>query len=58
VNTKFLGLKTDKHINWKNRIDKMIPKLSGACYDAIRSMVLISDINILKSITMHTFTLL
>jgi len=51
VNTKFLGLRIDNHINRKDRIEEMIPNLSGACY-AVRSMVHISDINIntLKSI--------
>jgi hypothetical protein len=32
VKTKFLGLHIDNHLNWKNHIDQMIPKLSGACY--------------------------
>jgi hypothetical protein len=30
-NTKFIGLQTDNNINWKNRTEEMIPKLSGAC---------------------------
>jgi hypothetical protein len=30
VNTKFLGLQIDNHLNWKNHIDQMVPKLSGA----------------------------
>ena len=33
---------------WKNHIEQMIPTLSAAYY-AIRSMVHISNINILKS---------
>ena len=45
VNTKFLGLPIDNHINWKNHIEQMIPKLSGAWY-AIRLMVHISNINL------------
>ena len=49
MNTKFLGLKIDKHVNWKNCIEQMIPKLSVVCY-VIRLMVHISNINILKSI--------
>jgi hypothetical protein len=48
MNTKFLGLQIDYHINW-NDIEQMIPKLSGACY-AVRSMVHISNINTIKSI--------
>jgi len=49
VNTKFLGLQIDNHINWKNHIEETIPTLSGACY-TVRSMVRISNINTLKSI--------
>ena len=30
VNTKFLGLQIDNHINWKNHIEQMIQKLSGS----------------------------
>jgi len=48
VNTKFLGLQVDNHINWKNHFKKMIPKLSGACY-TVRSMVHTSNINTLPS---------
>jgi len=29
-NTTFLGLQIDNHINWKNHIEEMIPKLSRA----------------------------
>jgi len=32
VNTKFLGLQIDNHINWKNQIKETILKLSRACY--------------------------
>ena len=28
VNTEFLGLQIDTHINWKNHIEEMIPKLT------------------------------
>jgi hypothetical protein len=49
MNTTFLGLQIDNHINWKNHIAEMIPKLSGACY-AVRWMGHISNINMLKSI--------
>jgi hypothetical protein len=47
--TKFLGLHIDNHLNWKNHIDQMIPKLSGACY-TVRSMFHMSNITTLKSI--------
>jgi hypothetical protein len=49
VNSKFLGLHLDNHLNWKDHIDQMIPKLSGACH-AVRSMFHISNINTHKSI--------
>jgi mannose/fructose/N-acetylgalactosamine-specific phosphotransferase system component IID len=49
INIKFLGLQIDNHLTWKNHIDKMVPKLSGACY-AVGSMYHISNINTLKSV--------
>jgi len=32
VNTKFFGVHIDNHLNRKNHIEEMIPKLSAACY--------------------------
>jgi hypothetical protein len=49
VNTKFLGLQIDNHLNWINHIDELIPKLSGACY-AVRSMLHVSKTDTLKSV--------
>ena len=49
VNTKFLGLQIDNHINWKSQIEQKIPKLSVACY-AVMSMVHIVNIITIKSI--------
>jgi hypothetical protein len=49
VNKTFLDLQIGNHINWNNLIEKMIPKLSGACY-AVRSMIHFSNINTLKSV--------
>jgi hypothetical protein len=37
------------HLNWKNHIDWLIPKISGACYAAI-SLLHISNTDPLKSI--------
>jgi hypothetical protein len=37
-----LDLQIDNHICWKNRIDEMIPVLSGVCY-AVRSVLHISN---------------
>jgi hypothetical protein len=36
-------------LNWKNHIDQLVPKLSGAYY-AVRSMLHVSDTDTLKSI--------
>jgi hypothetical protein len=47
VNTEFLGLQSDNHLNWKNHIDQLIPKPSRACY-AVRFMLHIININALK----------
>jgi hypothetical protein len=49
INTRFLGLQSDNHLNWKKQTEQMIPKLCKACY-AIRSMVYNSTIIILKQI--------
>jgi hypothetical protein len=49
VNTKFLGLQIDNHLNWKNHINQLVPKLSGTCY-AVRSMLHITNNDTLKSI--------
>jgi hypothetical protein len=49
VNTKFFDLQIDQHLNWKNHIKQMIPKLIGCCY-AVRSMFHINNISTLKSI--------
>ena len=32
VNLKFLGIRIDNHLNWKNHTDLTVPKLSAACY--------------------------
>jgi hypothetical protein len=47
VNTKFLGLQIGHHLNWKNHIVQLVPKLSGACYE-VRSMLHISNTKNLK----------
>ena len=49
VNTTFLGIHLDSHLNWKDHIDQMIPKLSAACY-TVGQMYHISNNNTLKSI--------
>jgi hypothetical protein len=54
VDTKFLGLQIDNHLKWKNHIDQLVPKLSGACY-AVRSVLHISNTDALKSIYFDYF---
>jgi hypothetical protein len=49
INTESLGIQIDNHLNWKNHIDLIIPKLSRAYY-AIRSVSHISSTDTLKSI--------
>jgi hypothetical protein len=49
VDSKFLGLHLANNLNWKDHIDQMTPRLSGACY-AVSSVFHISSINTLKSI--------
>jgi hypothetical protein len=49
VNTTFLGVHLDNHLNWNNHIDQIIPKLSAACY-AVREMYHFLNENTLKSI--------
>jgi len=46
---KFLGLELDKFLNWKNYIDKLLPRLSNACF-AIRSVSSYCDITTIKII--------
>jgi hypothetical protein len=49
INTKFLGLEIDKHMNWKTHIQLILPKLNSACY-AVRCMKHYSNIETLKMI--------
>jgi hypothetical protein len=37
----------DIHLNWKNHIDQLAPKLSAACY-AVRSMLHLSNTDTLN----------
>jgi len=46
---KFLGLELDKVLNWKNHIDKLLPKLSSACF-VIRSMLSHCNTTTIKTI--------
>ena len=57
MNTKFLDIQTDNHLNWKNHTEQIIPKLSAACY-AVRSIVHVGNIALSNQFTMHTFIIL
>jgi hypothetical protein len=48
-NTRFLGLELDKNISWKNHVQKIIPKLSSACY-LVTSMYPCCNLNTLQMI--------
>jgi len=36
--TKFLGMHIDNHMNWKNHVEQILPKLSAACF-SIRDLI-------------------
>ena len=36
--TKFLGMHIDNHMNWKNYVEQILPKLSAACF-SIRDLI-------------------
>ena len=48
TNIRFLGLELD-NMNWKNRVAKILLKLSKACY-AVRAMYSFTSLNMLKMI--------
>jgi len=49
VNLKFLAIQIDSHLNWRNHIDQIIPKLSVACY-MVRQIYHICNNDTLRSI--------
>jgi hypothetical protein len=54
VNMKFLGLQIDNCLNWTNRVDEFIPKLTGACY-AVRSVCHVINTDTLESVYVACF---
>ena len=48
-NTKLLGLEPGENISWKNHVQKILPKLSSACY-LVRRMYPCCKLNTLKMI--------
>ena len=47
MSTKFLCMHTDNHMNWKNHVEEILPKLSAACF-LIRNLI-----HTLKPETLH-----
>jgi hypothetical protein len=43
---KFLSIQIDNHLNWKSRINQIIPKLSAACF-AVRKLFHILNLDAL-----------
>ena len=56
ANSRFHKLELDKLINWKNHINKFLPKLSSACC-VVRCVCYYSNMSTLKIIIVHTFML-
>ena len=54
TNIKFLGIKIDSCLTWKNHIDQMILTLSAACY-VVRMMYHIMNIDALRMIYFGCF---
>jgi hypothetical protein len=54
TDTKFLGLILDKRINWKNHINKNLPKLRSLCF-VVSSMYSYSNMFTLKMIYFARF---
>jgi hypothetical protein len=54
INTTFLGVEIDKHLNWKYHIKRTISKLRGACY-ALRSMVISVTLTLSNQFTINIF---
>jgi len=47
--TKFLGMRTDNHMNWKNHVEQIPPKMSAACF-SIRNLLHILNPDILRMV--------
>jgi hypothetical protein len=54
TNIKFLGLELDRCVNQKHHIEKILPKMSSACY-AVRSTYHFSSVTMLKMIYFADF---
>jgi hypothetical protein len=54
TNIKFVGLEIDKHLSWKTHIERILPRLSSACY-AIWSIFHFSNMDTLKMIYVAYF---
>jgi hypothetical protein len=54
TNFKFLGLRIDKHLNWRSHNEQILPKVSTACY-TIRKLAHVLNIDILKVVYFANF---
>jgi len=50
--TKVLGMHIDNHMNWKNHVEQILPKLSAACF-SIRNLIHTSNPDILHWSTLR-----
>ena len=56
VNLKFLGTQIDSHLNYKNHISQIIPKLSVACYMVTQTCHICNNVT-LRSIYFAVFSI-
>jgi hypothetical protein len=55
INTKFLGMKIDKNLNWKNLIDQILPKWGAACWTVRLFHTLThTHTHVLRMVWLHT----
>ena len=47
--TVFLGMHTDNHMNWKNHVGQILPKLSAACF-LIRKLIHTLNPDVLRTV--------
>jgi hypothetical protein len=54
ISTNFLGIQIDNHLNWKNCVDQILPKLGAACF-AVRKLFHTLNIDILVIVSFAYF---
>ena len=53
--TKFLGMHIENHMNWKNHVKQILPKLSVACF-SIRNLIHTLNLGILRMVCFAYFS--